>query len=548
MGKKRNKKAMLLTAVIMLAGILLVLAGFFGGWFVGLFYKDFDYKNIKSEDLGKEIRTDIKVYYDQLDMPGKALQLFGDMEGDPAFLLLDLSLTGEKGERLYYSKYLQHITISGRLRAISDAEFKDLREKLYEEYDPYYYRNIENGKWKDVTLEQFHEKLIGHLGVQPYCIEVSSIGAFNWLPFIPCGIVLFVLSLVVEICFVFKLKKRIVLPLVYGLLIVVPSIVFFSHIRAMLTVKKAGDGLYTMKNLVCTDTQGMLDSGAATVNDMLDWIFKKHLYGIRPQVAIEKYGCAAFAAVTPEGDHVFGRNFDYPETDTLLIHSHPEGCYESIGVADLGVFGIGQNYPVSPDSPLGKLFMVMTPYVIVDGMNEKGVGAGILELNIKETRQDNGKPDLLIFCAVRAVLDKCASVDEALALLRSYDMQSDLGVTYHLFITDKTGRYVVVEWLDGEMVTVEHPCCTNSVIAPGKHYNEGNPDDRLSTIEKSLGTGRTVSEKDAMAILEKVKNKTMTEWSCIYNLDDFTVSICLDGDYSKVYTLKAADWNESKKG
>ena len=123
----------------MLAGILLALAGLFGGWFVGLFYKDFDYKNIKSEDLGKEIRTDIKVYYDQLNMQGKALQLFGDMEGDSAFLLLDLSLTGEKGERLYYSKYLQHITISGRLRAISDAEFKELCEKLYEEYDPYYY-------------------------------------------------------------------------------------------------------------------------------------------------------------------------------------------------------------------------------------------------------------------------------------------------------------------------------------------------------------------------------------------------------------------------
>jgi hypothetical protein len=40
----------------------------------------------------------------------------------------------------------------------------------------------------------------------------------------------------------------------------------------------------------------------------------------------------------------------------------------------------------------------------------------------------------------------------------------------------------------------------------------------------------------------------MTEWSCVYNLDDFNVNICLDGDYSKVYTFKAADWNESKKG
>ena len=527
--------------MIMLVGILLVLTGLFGGWFTGLFYKDFDFKNIKSEDLGKEIKTDIKVYYEPMEIPGRALQMFGDFDGDSAFILLDFAGVGEKGERLYFSKYYQHITIQGKLRALDDAEYKDLCDRLYEAYDPYYYKNIESGKWKDVTLEEFHKTLIeDRIGVLPYCMEVSSIGAINWLPFIPAGIVIFVLSLVVEICLVFKLKKRIVLPIVYGLLIVVPAVMFFTQIRTMLTIKKAGDGLYTMRNIECTDTQGMLDSGAASVNDLLNWIFNRHLYGIRPQIEVEKYGCAAFSAVTPDGDHLFGRNFDYPETDTVLLYSHPEDCYESIGVADLGIFGVGQNYPVSPDSPIGKLLMTVTPYAIVDGMNEKGVGAGILGLATEEIHQDNGKPDLLIFCAVRAVLDKCASVDEALKLLSSYDMHSDLGVTYHLFITDKTGRYVVVEWLDGEMVTVEHPCCTNSVIAPGKHYGEGAPDERLQTIEQSLDKGN-VTEKDAMTILGKVRNDTMTEWSCVYNLDDFTVDICLDGDYSKVYTFSADD-------
>ena len=130
---------------------------------------------------------------------------------------------------------------------------------------------------------------------------------------------------------------------------------------------------------------------------------------------------------------------------------------------------------------------------------------------------------------------------EPTELLASYDMQSDLGATYHLFITDKTGKYVVVEWLDGEMVVVEHPCCTNSVIAPGAHYNEGLVDDRLPTIENSLGNDRIVTEKEAMEILEKVKDNQITEWSCVYNLDDFTVSICLDGDYTKVYTFRAEE-------
>ena len=62
--RKRNKKAIIVSAIIMLIGILLVLAGFFGGWFISLFSKDFDYKNIQPDDLGKIVRTDIFVYYD----------------------------------------------------------------------------------------------------------------------------------------------------------------------------------------------------------------------------------------------------------------------------------------------------------------------------------------------------------------------------------------------------------------------------------------------------------------------------------------------------
>lgn len=539
--RKRNKKAIIITAVLMLIGVLLVLAGFFGGRFVGLFKKDFDCWNISKEDLGKSYKTDIRVDYDDLDIKNSALQNFGDQER-VAMILLDLSALSEKDRNLYYSKIGQHITIEGRLRALGDAEYNEVAESMYRQYDYIYYNKVEDGSWAGRTLEQFHERLITELlPVLPYCFKVTSVRAFNWMPFIPAGAFLFLLSLIVEICFVFKLKKRIVLPVVYGLIIIVPSVMLFNHIRTMLTIKKAGDGLYTMKNLECTDTDGMLGSDSASIEELLDWIFSNHLYGIRPRFELEKSGCAAFAAVTPEGKHLFGRNFDYPETDTLLVYSHPEGCYESIGVADLGVFGVSRNYPISPDSPLGRLMMVITPYVIVDGMNEKGVGAGILELNIEGVHQDNGKPDLLIYCAVRAILDKCASVDEALELLDSFDMHSPKDVTYHLFITDRTGRYVVVEWLDNEMVVTEHPCCTNSVIAPGEFYNKGLPDGRLPTMEECLGGSRKATEAQAMELLGKVKSKTITEWSCVYNLEDFTVSICLDADYSKVYTFSAKD-------
>lgn len=519
----------------MLIGILSVLAGFFGGSFMGLFTEDLDY-NMTPDDIGKNINTDMLVYYEEFDVPDKALQYIGDLSGDGAFIVLDFSGLSDKEERFYYSKYYQHVTIRGTLRALNEDEYNEVAQEQFRLYDHYYYE-----KNLPVTLDEFHDYLME--SILPYCIDVQSVSSFNWIPFIPAGICIFLISLVLEICFIFKLKKRIVLPVVYGLMVIVPSVLLFNHIRTMLSVNKVADGFYTMRNLECTDTAGLLESGSVSANGFLDWVFKNHLYGLPNFINFDDslFGCSAFAAVTPDGDHLFGRNFDLLETDTLLIYSHPEGAYESIGIADLGILGVGQTYPINPDSPLGKFVMVVTPYVIVDGMNEKGVGAGILTLNSVDMSQDKGNPDLAVFCAIRGILDTCASVDEALALLGSYDIYSDLG-NYHLFITDRSGKYVVVEWLEGEMVVTEHPCCTNSIIAPGKYYDTGIPDSRKSTIEEALGDEHIVSAEEAMEILDKVKDiAAPTEWSCIYNLDDFTVSICLDGDFTTVYTFSAKD-------
>ena len=316
MGKKRNKKAIIITAIAMLAGVLLILTGLFGDRIAGLFYEQFDFKSIGPESTGMNVETNLLVYYYDVDLTDKSIQFVGDLEGDGAFIVLDLSGLSENDRNTYFSNYGRHITVQGTLRAVDDEEFKEIEESLYRFFDPAYLEAPD----PDFTLEQFHQFVIEP--VMHYCIDVRSVGSFDWKPFLIAGAVILVISLILEICFVFKLKKRIVLPVVFGIVIIVPVVLFFNHIRTALSVKKISDDLYTMKNLECTDTRGMLDSGAGSVNEFFSWIFDNHMYGIQYDINEENFnfGCSAFSAVTPEGDHLFGRNFDYIETETLMIY------------------------------------------------------------------------------------------------------------------------------------------------------------------------------------------------------------------------------------
>ena len=53
------------------------------------------------------------------------------------------------------------------------------------------------------------------------------------------------------------------------------------------------------------------------------------------------------------------------------------------------------------------------------------------------------------------MLDKCATVDEAVALLEQYDMHSSANSCYHFQIADASGETVVVEYIGNEMSVLE---------------------------------------------------------------------------------------------
>ena len=159
-----------------------------------------------------------------------------------------------------------------------------------------------------------------------------------------------------------------------------------------------------------------------------------------------------------------------------------------------------------------------------------------------ELHQDTEKPDLFMLVAVRLLLDRAADVDEAVGLLRQYDIHSGHGWTQHLFIADAGGKSVVVEWEKDKMNVVDSHACTNFALS-SKDAQE-NPTEmclRFNTINEWLEKKPENSAQDAMELLRNV-SVSFTQWSCVFHLDDFSVDYAIDCDYVKIYTLRPEDF------
>ena len=79
-------------------------------------------------------------------------------------------------------------------------------------------------------------------------------------------------------------------------------------------------------------------------------------------------------------------------------------------------------------------------------MNEKGVSCAVLTLDSKPTFRITGKPIISTPMAIRLVLDRAATTQQAVDLLLSYDMFATSGRDYHFYITDAQGDGRVVEF------------------------------------------------------------------------------------------------------
>ena len=258
------------------------------------------------------------------------------------------------------------------------------------------------------------------------------------------------------------------------------------------------------------------------------------------------FGCSTIAVQSPEGDALFGRNFDWESCEAMVVESHPENGYASLSTVNMdfiaqnagGMAGIALN--------LDEVKTLAALYAPLDGMNEAGLAVSVNMIQDSDAiEQDTDKPDITTTTAIRLLLDKAGSVDEALGLLRQYDLHSSMGMMIHFAIADSSGRSVAVEYVDNEMIVTETPVLTNFYLTEGEKQGIGTRQshERYDILRNKLEENPEMGMEDVRDALDSVSKDNFgefesTEWSIVMNLSAGEARYYHRENYIQNYTFR----------
>ncbi len=247
---------------------------------------------------------------------------------------------------------------------------------------------------------------------------------------------------------------------------------FSSLVKGAASVKKLDEGFYFMEYKGDDGFAELMKGGGGRNSEELAHYVMEFLskgYYTPPQVSPEptRHGCSALTVRTPGKGVLMGRNFDFNSATAIVLHTIPDNGYETITTFNVDYLGFGEDW--LPEGFTNQYMALSCLFFALDGINEKGLAiADLMAGDEAVTNQDTGKPDLTTSAAICYMLKNAATVDEAVKLLRGIDMHSDIGAAHHYAMADATGKSIVVEYVDNQMVVVDSPVAANHYLCEAK--------------------------------------------------------------------------------
>ena len=349
----------------------------------------------------------------------------------------------------------------------------------------------------------------------------------------------------------------------------------FTHLRGRNDDNKEGS-VYSMK------VKGgfyfdefLAQGGASNDKQLINYITGNITRGlVKISIGETDIGCSSFTAVTPDGDKLFARNYDFAKTNVCITLCDPgDGRHKSFSTVDLNYIGMSPDKDV--EGLMNEITCLAAPYTPLDGINDAGVACGIYmsyqggdgqEGTVATDQNKEGKDNITSTTMLRMVLDYADNVDEAVELIQKYNLHDSANTSFHYMVADASGKSAILEWLpvgggtdatdndvsarelvvtyntdsmyDGmrDGAACDYQWVTNFIVNGQDTYytdNDAKPGyDRYEHIYNRLHEANGVLENEnaAMEILKEVGRRTWkpnetgcTVHSAVYNLTQKTV-------------------------
>lgn len=177
----------------------------------------------------------------------------------------------------------------------------------------------------------------------------------------------------------------------------------------------------------------------------------------------QDFGCSAV-----RNGNFYGRNLDFfvSEVAEIVVHTTAkEGRHASVGVGRLNQStGEDLEAGITPEQ------MNVLPWGMFDGINDAGLFCNVNvtpaeDAGAPNTGTNPGKPELSSAFMVRALLDNCANVDEAIKFINDHNIISkEVGGWYFHFMIGDPEKTVVLELIDNKAVIKEQNIMTNFYV------------------------------------------------------------------------------------
>ncbi|MCI9444170.1 MAG: linear amide C-N hydrolase [Oscillospiraceae bacterium] len=324
------------------------------------------------------------------------------------------------------------------------------------------------------------------------------------------------------------------------LLLVAAAIVFRRELAVAGTIRPLDQGLpaYFMEVKGDYYFEEFLAQGGASsdgeVSAFLSGKISKGFY--RVPVEAGRKGCSVLSVWNEGSIHLWGRNYDWTGSVPVIVRHIPEEGYASLSTCDFQ--NITGSAEALPEGMVNKLLAIAALYVPLDGVNDAGLCVADLEVNEGGMPDpDTEKPDLTITTAIRLLLDKAASVDEALDLLRQYDIHPSGGISHHLAVSDAKGNSVVVEFTRTGFTAVPAEAVTNFNMLAGDTAAGGESARKCyeiltARLEQGVITN-TEQVRDAMQEVSQTDSTWTTQWSIVYDQSHPYVTWYFGGDFTQ---------------